>query len=129
MYKDKTKKRRLYYDEAIRLHYEKGYGEFRIAKILPVGHTTIGRWIANFASENNDDNVVSHCKTKEMKSKTDKSENASQEEVESLKAEISRLQKALDYEKLRSQAYNKMIDIAEQRYKIPIRKKRGAKQS
>ncbi len=53
MYKDKTEKRRKYYEEVIRLHFEKGYGEDRIAKILPVGHTTVNRWIANFVAENN----------------------------------------------------------------------------
>ena len=88
MYKDKNKKRRLYYDEVIRLHYEKGYGEFRIAKILPVGHTTIGRWIANFASAKNEDNKVVTRKTKEMATQTDNRENAMQDDVESLKAEI-----------------------------------------
>lgn len=35
----------------IHLHYEEGYGEDRIAKILPVGHTTASRWIAIFARE------------------------------------------------------------------------------
>ncbi len=29
----------MYFDEAIRLHFELGYGEDRIAEILPIGHT------------------------------------------------------------------------------------------
>jgi len=38
-------------------------------------------------------------------------------------AEIKRLRKALELEKLRSHAYSTMIDVAEQNFNIPIRKK------
>ena len=51
MYKLKTTKQLKDFDEVIRLHYEEGYGEDRIASILPVGHTTVSRWIAIFASQ------------------------------------------------------------------------------
>ena len=37
--------------------------------------------------------------------------------------EIKRLRKALELEKLRSHAYSTMIDLAEQTFNIPIRKK------
>ena len=47
-----TKKQQQYFDEVIRLHYGKGYGEDRISRILPVGHTTVSRWISIFAAEN-----------------------------------------------------------------------------
>jgi F0F1-type ATP synthase membrane subunit b/b' len=43
--------------------------------------------------------------------------------VESLQAELSRLQS-----ELRADVYNEMINIAEATFKIPIRKKSGAKQ-
>ncbi|MCQ2210345.1 MAG: hypothetical protein MJZ34_08640 [Paludibacteraceae bacterium] len=49
MYQLHTEKELKYFKEVIRLHYEEGYGEDRIAKILPVGHTTASRWIAIFA--------------------------------------------------------------------------------
>ena len=38
-------------------------------------------------------------------------------------AEIKRLRKALELEKLRSHAYSTMIDLAEQTFNIPVRKK------
>lgn len=41
---------------------------------------------------------------------------------------IKELEKALEYEKLRSLAYSTMIDIAEKEFNIPIRKKPGTKQ-
>ena len=136
MYKDKTEKRQKYYDEVIRLHFEKGYGEDRIAKILPIGHTTVNRWIANFVAENehNSDFIVMRKKTHTNKPQIQ--HNAEQqasnlsnlEEIAKLKSEIEQLRKELDFEKLKSQAYNTMIDIAEKKFSISIRKKRGAKQ-
>ena len=43
--------------------------------------------------------------------------------------EISYLKKALEMERLKSEAYSEMISIAEKEFNIPIRKKSGAKQS
>lgn len=45
MYQLHTEKELKYFKEVIRLHYEEGYGERRIEKILPIGHTTASRWI------------------------------------------------------------------------------------
>lgn len=42
--------------------------------------------------------------------------------------EFKRLKKALELEKIRSETYNHMIDLAEQQFNIPIRKKSGTKQ-
>lgn len=47
---------------------------------------------------------------------------------EELSARIKELEKALEYEKLKSLAYNTMIDIAEKEFNIPIRKKPGTRQ-
>lgn len=41
--------------------------------------------------------------------------------------EIERLKKALELEKLRSAGYRRMIELAEQQFNIPIRKKSGTK--
>lgn len=43
-------------------------------------------------------------------------------------AEIKRLRKALELEKLRSKAFSTMIDVAEEMFNIPVRKKAGTKQ-
>jgi hypothetical protein len=48
--------------------------------------------------------------------------------VKELEQEIASLQKQLDLEKLRSEALNIMIDIAEKDLNISIRKKPGAQQ-
>ena len=60
-----TKKQKEYFKEVIRLHYEKGYGEARISRILPIGHSTVSGWIGIFASEN-DVKSVSMSKKKKV---------------------------------------------------------------
>ena len=60
------------------------------------------------------------------KAKSPKIEDFNQQELE---AENKRLRAELDYERLRTLSLNVMIDIAEEQFKIPIRKKPGAKQS
>ena len=130
------KKRQKYYDEVMRLHFEKGYGEDRIAKILPIGHTTVNRWIANFVAENkqNSDFIAMQKKKHTIQTqelyKAEQQENnpVNADEIAKLKSEIEQLRKELDFEKLKSEAYNTMIDIAEKKFRISIRKKRGAKQ-
>ena len=42
--------------------------------------------------------------------------------------EINRLKKALELEKMRCEGYLHMIELAEQQFNIPIRKKSGTKQ-
>ena len=57
-----------------------------------------------------------------------KSKQQLEEELKEMKAEIKRLQEALEMEKLRSKAFDTMIDVAEANFNIPIRKKAGTKQ-
>lgn len=116
----KTEKQRKYYDEVIRLHFEEGYGSDRIETILPVGHTTAQRWINNFVAENGKEYPSV------MKKRPDKTK-AESDEVERLKNEIAILQGQLKYQQMRADAYDTMIDIAEKKFKIDIRKKSGAK--
>lgn len=51
-----------------------------------------------------------------------------EDELKKAKEENKRLKEALELEKLRSRAFNTMIDVAEKNFNIPIRKKAGTKQ-
>lgn len=89
MYKLHTKKQELYFDEVIRLHYEKGYGEDRISTIIPVGHTTVNRWIRIFAAgKETEKTVMPETKIKEKRkiSESAESETVPRAEYERLKA-------------------------------------------
>jgi transposase-like protein len=121
--KKKTRKQELYLDEILRLHRERGYGEGRISRILPVSHSTISRWIRKFAVENQSRPTAMTKKDSQEQTPSSSTSPMRSGTVESLQAELSRLQS-----ELRADVYNEMINIAEATFKIPIRKKSGAKQ-
>ena len=119
-------KKEKYYDEAIRLHFELGYGEDRIAEILPIGHTTAWRWIRKFAAENKG-KTTSMARTKK-KTAPKASDGEAKDDVQSLKAELSALRDKLKQAEMRADLYDEMINVAEKKFKVEIRKKAGAKQ-
>jgi len=58
---------------------------------------------------------------------TEKAKEAEKAEGADPTAEIRRLREELRRERLHNELLNAMIDIAEEQFEIPIRKKRGAK--
>lgn len=69
-------------------------------------------------------------KRQEMKNQELEKKLASDKEnVEVLQKQVAALQAALAQEKLKAEAFSTMIDIAEEAFKIEIRKKSGAKRS
>ena len=114
-----TKRRDQYYDKVISIYQETGYGRKRIAKMVPVGEKTIARWIANFVAENS---------TVTPQTVMPSNQENHNEELEALQKEVADLKKQLKYQEMRADAYDTMIDIAEKKFNIPIRKKAGAKQ-
>ncbi len=85
------------------------------------GNSTIYNWIRKFDIPKPDDNFFS--KQEVMSKEVRKSKSELEQE-----ARIKKLESELAYERLRTEALSTMIDIAEDRFKIPIRKKSGTKQ-
>lgn len=123
MYQLHTEKQLKYFEEVIRLHYEEGYGEDRIAKILPIGHTTASRWIAIFAREKENTIYIKSMAKKHSK----QPEQNPGEELETLKKRVKELEAQLLKAEIKAEFYDEMINVAEAKFKIPIRKKAGAK--
>ena len=63
-----------------------------------------------------------------MSNKRNKLNTQQQQSAEALQQKIAALEKQLEWEKLRTEALNTMIDIAEKDLNISIRKKPGAQQ-
>ena len=82
-----------------------------------IPYSTVTVWIRKFAHEN-----------LEIEPQMKKSITPTPEDYAKLQAEVARLQKALKTEHMRAELYNKMIDVAEDMFKISIRKKAGPKQ-
>lgn len=53
---------------------------------------------------------------------------AGREDYDKLRAEAERLRKELRLQKMRAEALDTMIDVAEEMFNIPVRKKAGTKQ-
>lgn len=125
MWKYNCEKRNKYYDEVIRLYTQEGLGRTKISRIIPVGETTISRWIRNFASENQ---VKVIMKRRTFINSGTPIADAENTEIKDLQAEIARLKKELTHESLRADTFNELINVAEKQFNISIRKKAGAKQ-
>ena len=106
-----------YYDEAIRLYYEERWGYGCIGKKLGISPSTVAHWISIFAETN-----------PEIHAQMKKDKGPTPEDYAKLQAEVARLQKALKAEHMRAEFYDTMIDVAEEMFKISIRKKAGPKQ-
>lgn len=77
------------------------------------GSMTISKWVDKFAAEE-----ISPMATKRKDN----------EEMAELKAELALLRRELEDERLRREAYQLMVKIAEEEFNIPIEKKFGVKQ-
>lgn len=109
------------------MYFEDGFGYRHINKLIPVAITTLKRWCDTFAEENG---ITMEKKVHKEQKKPDLKVPEStwfSNDIKSLQAEIAKLQKELRHEKQRADAYDAMIDIAETKFNIPIRKKAGAK--
>ena len=85
------------------------------------GNSCISDWMRKFGIElPNKEQFEQHRIMAEEQKKT--------KQESELEARIRELEASLEYEKLRTKALNKLIDVAERDLKISIRKKPGTKQ-
>lgn len=124
-----SKKREAYYEKAVHLYFKERLRGTEICKILPISRTILYKWIANFAEEN--PQVLSMRKGKEKKTKkqtVQSGQDVFPEEVAKLQAELKRVRAQLTKAEVKAEAYEELINVAETRFNISIRKKAGAKQ-
>lgn len=123
MFKYQTQKMEMYYGQVVEMHRQ-GCSIRTIEKKLNVSKGTIRRWIRNFAEENRPP-VMPKKTSQKVETKLIASDLES-DDIRELKVRIRQLEKRLKDEKLRADAYDMLITIAEEDFKIPIRKKGGA---
>lgn len=111
-----TEFQKKYYQQVIEIHQKTGFSPRKIAKLqlVPVSVRQMYHWIAIFEAENGKGSPRRIMEAKKSKE---------QEELESLKSRISELEESLRVERLRNRLNEKIIDIAEARWHIEIRKK------
>lgn len=82
---------------------------------------TLYAWVGKFLTQ---EESVSLPEQNDM----DMANKSKDDQIRELKEELKKARKEAELEKLRATAYNKMIDLAEETFNIPIRKKSGTKQ-
>ena len=83
---------------------------------------TLFNWMDKYCNETESVSLPDNQSDDPMAKKTP------EERIKDLETENKRLKKALELEELRSKAFDTMINVAEQTFNIPIRKKSGTKQ-
>lgn len=110
-------KRQAIRDEVLRLHTETDLSYAEISEEIGIQIRTVEYIVRNFASE-----------LKEIPVMRKKKSIVGKEDYDALRAEITRLRKELRQEKMRADALDTMVDVAEEMFNIPVRKKAGTKQ-
>ena len=108
--------------EVLKFYYE--HNEDRKATLAEYGidHSCLRDWLIRYQTK---EKVV--YLLNQIKNDMAKTYKQLPKDAKAAQAEYERLQRELELEKLKSTAFSKMIDIAEEEYKLPIRKKAGAK--
>jgi transposase-like protein len=115
--------------QIIQEYLTQGVGLRKLAQKYGISRTTIGKWVLIHQGIHNLPPTEKQEKysASPMNSSRKKSISAD-ESVEELQQKIAALEKQLEWEKLRSEALDTMITIAEKDLNIQIRKKPGAQQ-
>ena len=114
----------------MKLYFEEGMCGTHICKVLPISRTILYKWIAILAEEN--PQVAPMKRVKEAKKTPNPSPAVQEEElpknVLELQAELKKLRAQLTKAEIKAEAYDELINVAEAKFNIQIRKKAGAKQ-
>jgi|SRR3954469_1838570 transposase-like protein len=115
--------------QIIQEYLTQGTGFRKLAKKYDISRTTICNWVLIHQGIHNLPPTEKQEKysTSSMNSSPKKSSSRDQS-IEELQQKIAALEKQLEWEKLRTEALDTMINIAEKDLNIQIRKKPGAQQ-
>ncbi len=133
MFKYSTEKKRLYYDKVIHLYRDEHLGVGRISRVLPLSMATISIWIRNFVTDNPQDRRPRMLKRnrkqapKSSRSAASTPAGTASTDVEALRKELKEMRRKLADAELKAAIYDEMINVAEQKFNIAIRKKAGTK--
>ena len=118
-------------EQIIQEYLTQGCGFRKLAAKYGISRTTICKWVLihqgihNLPATENQDKYSNSS----MNSSPKKAKSSVDQSAEALQQKITSLEKQLEWEKLRADALDTMINIAEKQLDIQIRKKPGTQQS
>lgn len=117
--------------QCITEYLTQGMGYRQLAKKYGISRTTINKWVMIHQGIHNLPPTQKQVQynNSSMNSSKQKNTNEQQQHLQDLQQKIAVLEKQLQWEKMRGDALDTMIDIAEKQLDITIRKKSGNQQS
>ena len=118
--------------EQIILEYlDQGCGYRKLQAKYGISRTTICKWVQIYQGVNDLPRTSKQDKhyIRDMNDPDKKRSPKKEITQDDLLKKIAALEKQLEWEKLRADAFDIMISVAEEKLKIPIRKKSGSQQS
>lgn len=118
-------------NQIIQEYLSKGCGFRELASKYGISRTTICKWVAIHQGIHNLPPTEKQVKysTSSMNNSPKKSGTTTDESTKELQQKIALLEKQLQFEKLRADVLDTMINVAEKQLNISIRKKPGTQQS
>jgi transposase-like protein len=117
--------------QVIQEYLETGVGYRKLAAKYGISRTTINKWVMIHQGVHNISTTQKQQQyyLSAMNSSQDKKPQQEQQELQAMQEKIALLEKQLQWEKLRADALDIMINVAEKQLDITIRKKSGSQQS
>jgi transposase-like protein len=117
--------------QCITEYLTQGIGYRQLAAKYGVSRTTINKWVMIHQGIHNLPPTQKQVQynNSSMNSSKQKNTNEQQQHLQNLQQKITLLEKQLQWEKMRGDALDTMINIAEKQLDITIRKKSGNQQS
>lgn len=120
------KKQREYYQPKVLELASSGMSVKEIVSLFPVSSKTVYRWISIFADAT-PQTPLQMDKKKKTSPMPATDPSVQETDVEMLRARIRELESQLTMAEIKAEAYDEMINVAESKFNIQIRKKAGAK--
>lgn len=135
----------IYFDRVIHLYFEENLGYTQISHLVPIGRTTILEWVHRYLDSGLDEVIEMKAKKKKRQEEHPRyrryyysdevpnqpSDKLSVEALEALVADLKKRNQELEDQLLKetiwSEALDELINVAEENFRIPIRKKAGTK--
>jgi transposase-like protein len=117
-------------EQIIREYLTQGCGFRKLAAKYGISRTTICKWVLIHQGIHNlpPSEKQEKYSTSSMNSSPKKSSSDNEQTAKALQQKIAALEKQLQWEKLRADALDTMINVAEKQLDITIRKKPGTQQ-
>lgn len=128
---------KIYFDRVIHLYFEENLGYTQISHLVPIGRTTILEWVQRYLDSGLDEVIEMKAKKKKRQEEfrgyrrynySDvASGGASEKSSVDLERRVQELEEQLFRQTVLAEALNELINVAEENFRIQIRKKAGTK--